>query len=315
MSGPVSTTDAPPTFADCGHATAPCLQLSDSREEVVGEIRVRRALPRRGRRTIGAWCFADHMGPANVTENSGLDVGPHPHIGLQTVTWLTAGQALHRDSLGSEQVIKPGQLNLMTAGGAVSHAEEATGDYRGTLEGIQLWVALPNDTRHGPAAFEHHSELPQGDVDGGVATVLIGQFGDLTSPARRDTAHVGVELDLRRPITVPLRTDYEYGLIVLAGEVAVTGTAVRPGQLGYLGQGRDELPLDVSQHSRALLIGGQPFDEPIVMWWNFVGRTRAEIDAAYASWAAQDDRFGHVASTLPRIPAKAPFWQQQPGSP
>src|SRR4051812_47497136 len=187
MSGPVSVIDAPPTSAECGHPNAACVEVSDSRDEVVGKVRVRRALPRRGRRTVGAWCFADHMGPADVTENSGLDVGPHPHIGLQTVTWLVDGQVLHRDSLGSEQVIKPGQLNLMTSGGAVSHAEEATGEYRGHLEGIQLWVALPEATRHGDAAFEHHAELPRGEVDGGVVTVLVGEFGDLASPARHDT--------------------------------------------------------------------------------------------------------------------------------
>lgn len=244
MSGPVSTVDAPADQADTGHPAPPCLEVSDSREATVGAVRVRRALPLRGRRTVGAWCFADHMGPADVTENSGLDIGPHPHIGLQTVTWLTDGQVLHRDSLGSEQVIKPGQLNLMTAGNAVSHAEEATGHYRGTLEGIQMWVALPEHTRHGRPAFEHHAELPQTDLDStaGSATVLIGDFGSLTSPARHDTPLVGVELDLRAPATVPLRPDWEYALVVLQGAVAVHGRPLHPGRLGYLGEGRGELP-------------------------------------------------------------------------
>ena len=314
MSGPVSTIDAPPTTADCGQPSAVCLQVSDSRDEFVGKVRVRRALPRRGRRTVGAWCFADHMGPADVTENSGLDVGPHPHIGLQTVTWLLDGEVLHRDSLGSEQVIKPGQLNLMTAGDAVSHAEEATGHYRGTLEGIQLWVALPEVTRHGAAAFEHHPALPQTDLDGGVATVLIGALDGSRSPARHDTPLVGVDLRLHRPTTVPLRPGFEYGIVVLDGAVAIAGTPLEPGKLGYLGRGRDELTVDVREPTRALLIGGEPFEDPIVMWWNFVGRTHQEIDAAYASWAAQDDRFGTVASALPRIPTKAPYWQQGPGT-
>ncbi|GAA2417800.1 pirin family protein [Streptomyces glaucosporus] len=316
MSGPVDTVDAPPTLADTGHPTAPCVEIGDSREETVGKIRVRRALPRRGRRTVGAWCFADHMGPADVTENSGLDIGPHPHIGLQTVTWLTDGQVLHRDSLGSEQVIKPGQLNLMTAGDGVAHAEEATGHYRGTLEGIQLWVALPEATRHGPAAFEHHAELPHADLDGGAgaATVLVGDFTGATSPARHDTPLVGVDLALRAPSTVPLRTDFEYALVVLEGAVAVHGKPLRPGRLGYLGEGRDELRLDVREPARAILLGGEPFPEPIVMWWNFVARTRAEIDAAHASWTVQDDRFGRVRSSLPLIPAKAPHWQRTGGS-
>ena len=250
------------------------------------------------------------MGPADVTENSGLDIGPHPHIGLQTVTWLTDGQVLHRDSLGSEQVIKPGQLNLMTAGGGVSHSEEATGHYRGTLEGIQLWVALPEETRHGPADFEHHAALPRTDLGTGAATVLVGEFGGLTSPARYDTPLAGVDLDLRATATVPLRADFEYALVVLEGAVAVHGEPLVPGRLGYLGEGRDELRVEVREPSRAFLLGGVPFEEPIMMWWNFVGRTREEIDAAYASWTAQDDRFGRVDSSLPRIPVAAPHWQR-----
>ena len=313
MSGFVREVDAPTAVADTGHPGAACVEVSDSREEVVGRIRVRRALPRRGRRTVGAWCFADHMGPADVTENSGLDIGPHPHIGLQTVTWLIDGQVLHRDSLGSEQVIRPGQLNLMTAGHAVAHAEEATGHYRGTLEGIQLWVALPEATRHGGAAFEHHGELPRADLDGAVATVLVGDFGGQASPARHDTPLVGVDLALHRPTTVPLRPDFEYAVVVLEGAVGIDGQPLPPGKLAYLGRGRDELTLDVRDPTRAVLLGGEPFEDPIVMWWNFVARNRAEIDAAYASWRDQDDRFGSVRSALPRIPASAPYWQQGPG--
>ena len=285
------------------------IEVTDSREETVGRFRVRRALPRRGRRTVGAWCFADHMGPADVTEGAGLDVGPHPHIGLQTVTWLLDGQALHKDTLGSEQVISPGQLNLMTAGGAVAHAEEATGHYRGTLEGIQLWIALPEATRRGPAAFEHHAELPQVELDGGIATVLVGEHDGVRSPARHDTPIVGVDLDLRERSTVALRADFEHALVVLRGSVAVDGEKVVPGKLAHLGIGRDEIDVEVAEDSRVMLLGGVPFDEPLMMWWNFVARTREEIDAAYASWRDQDDRFGRVRSSLPIIPAAAPFWQ------
>jgi redox-sensitive bicupin YhaK (pirin superfamily) len=289
------------------------VEVTESRDEQVGKIRVRRALPRKGRRTVGAWCFADHMGPADVTEDSGLDVGPHPHIGLQTVTWLIDGQVLHRDSLGSEQVIEPGQLNLMTSGNAVTHAEEATGHYRGTLEGIQLWVALPEATRHGAAAFEHHADLPQGEFDGAIGTVLVGEFGSLSSPARHDTPLVGVDLALHKTTTVPLRRDFEYAVVVLEGAVGIDNKPVLPGKLGYLGRGRDEIRIHVQQPSRAVLLGGEPFEEPLVMWWNFVGRNRGEIDDAYASWARQDDRFGRVRSSLPLIPAASPYWQQNQG--
>lgn len=290
----------------------PQVELSDSRTEQVGRMTVRRALPRKGRRTVGAWCFADHMGPASVTEHDGLDIGPHPHIGLQTVTWLVDGEVLHRDSLGSEQVIKPGQLNLMTAGHGVSHAEEHTGHYRGALHGIQLWIAQPEATRHGPAAFEHHAELPRTELDGAVATVLVGALGDVASPARHDTPLVGVDLALHRTTNVPLRPDFEHALVVLDGAAAIDGEPVAPGRLAYLGPGRSDLRLDAQTPTRAVLIGGEPFGDELVMWWNFVGRSRQEIDDAYAAWSTGDGaaRFGTVGSPLPRIPASPPFWQQ-----
>ena len=175
------------------------------------------------------------MGPADVTENSGPDVRPHPHIGLQTVTWLIDGQLLHRDSLGSEQVIRPGQLNLMTAGDGVSHAEEATGSYRGTLEGIQLWVAQPNTTRFGTAGFEHHTELPRADIDGAVATVLVGEYGTSAAPPVTTRRWWVSELALHQHATLALRADYEYGLVVLQGAVGIHGRTLPPGKLGYLG--------------------------------------------------------------------------------
>ena len=311
MSGPVTSVDATPSVADAGHPTAPCIEVSDSREELVGRMRVRRALPRRGRRTVGAWCFADHMGPADVTENSGLDIGPHPHIGLQTVTWLVDGQALHRDSLGSEQVIAPGQLNLMTAGAGVSHAEEATGHYRGTLEGIQLWVAQPNATRSGAPAFEHHTDLPQGDLDGGVATVLVGDFGGLVSPARHDTELVGVELALHRPTTVAAASRTS-STPWWCSRARWPCTAHRWCPAGSATSARGATSWCSTSGSRPVRScwAGSRSRSRSLMWWNFVGRTREEIDAAYASWEAGDDRFGTVASTLPRIPARAPYWQE-----
>lgn len=309
MSGPVTATDAPPATAEPGHAQPSCVEISDDREATVGRFRVRRALPRRERRTVGAWCFADHMGPADVDESSGLDIGPHPHIGLQTVTWLLAGEALHRDSLGSEQVIRPGQLNLMTAGHGVAHSEEATGAYAGTLHGIQLWVAQPEGTRHGPAAFEHHTELPRLDLAAGVATVLVGAVGDVRSGARCDSPLVGVDLDLRRGTSaLPLQASYEHALLVLDGRLEVDGSSLVPGRLGYLGDGRDELAVRADGDTRAVLLGGVPFEEPVLMWWNFVARTREEIAAAADAWRSGGDRFPAFRSPLARIPAPTPPW-------
>ena len=252
------------------------------------------------------------MGPASVTEAAGLDIGPHPHIGLQTVTWLVTGEVLHRDSLGYEQIIRPGQLNLMTAGNGVAHSEEATGGYRGELHGMQLWVAQPEETRHGEAAFEHHAELPEVERDGGVATVLVGDFAGATSPARRDTPLVGVDIVARAGVTTwPLRPEFEYALVILDGAVSVGGKVVRPGELAYLGRDRDQLALSVAGATRALLLGGEPFPDPILMWWNFVARTRDEIDTAYHDWEAGDGRFGRVASPLARLPAPPPMWRSR----
>jgi redox-sensitive bicupin YhaK (pirin superfamily) len=310
VSGPVSTRDTAPSAG--GATPGPGIEVTNGRQATVGAFPVRRALPQRLRRCVGPWCFADHMGPASVTEDHGLDIGPHPHIGLQTVTWLLSGEVLHRDSLGSEQVIRPGQLNLMTAGHGVAHSEEATGAFRGELQGIQLWIAQPDATRDGDAAFEHHPGLPGFEVPGGRATVLVGSAGGTTSPARCDTEHVGVELELTRDAVLPLRPDFEYALIALTGEVSVGGRAVAPGQLGYLGRDGDELSLSVGQPTRVMLIGGIPIDEPLLMWWNYVARTRDEIDGAHRHWLGAHPRFGTVASPLPRITVGDPPWAAGP---
>ena len=311
VSGPVALTDAP-IVPDCGQPAAACVEVTESHLATVGRFSVRRALPRRGRRTVGAWCFADHMGPADVTATSGLDIGPHPHIGLQTVTWLLDGEALHRDSLGSEQLIAPGQLNLMTAGRGVSHSEEATGRYSGRLEGIQLWVALPDVTRNGEPAFEHHGDLPRIDLSGATATILIGDLGSGASSARHDTPLVGIDLDFRGgAVDLPLRPEWEYALIVLRGAVELVALGrqpIAPGHLAYLGEHRDELTLRGERGTRALLLGGEPFRERILMWWNFVARTADEFAAARDAWQHADSRFGRVSSPLSRIPAPAPYW-------
>jgi hypothetical protein len=276
---------------------------------MVGSMPVRRVLPRRPRRTVGAWCFADHVGPVDVGHAGTAGIGPHPHMGLQTVTWLLAGELLHLDSLGSEQLIRPGQLNLMTAGHGVAHAEEDQGR-SSVLHGVQLWVAQPDSTRDGPPDFEHYDTLPEVDLDGARGSVIVGDFAGLLSPARRDTEHVGVELTIRDAGTVlPLRHDYEYALVVLEGGIAMDGRNVGPGILAYLGLGRDECRLDAGAPSRVLLLGGVPFPEPVLMWWNFVARTREEVSQARRQWAADDGRFGSVASRLDRIEVGPPPWE------
>lgn len=284
------------------------IEVTESRQAIVGTTPVRRALPLRGRRTVGAWCFADHIGPVDVSRHNDVGIAPHPHMGLHTVTWLLEGELVHRDSLGSEQVIRPGQLNLMTAGHGIAHSEESTRDDDWTMHGIQLWVAQPDSTRHGPSAFEHHADLPIVELDRARGTVLVGEFGATRSTARSDTPLVGVDLDLDGAVDIPLEQRFEYGIVVLDGAIDVAGTTVKPGQFAYLGTGRDELGLVATDRSRLVLLGGTPFGERVLMFWNFVARSRDEVDAAYASWRVDDGRFGTVASSLPRIPSPAPPW-------
>jgi redox-sensitive bicupin YhaK (pirin superfamily) len=261
MSGPVAPTDAPAEPVTDVPATC-AMEVLEGRSAEVGGFGVRRVLPRRQRRTVGAWCFVDHMGPGSVRHDRGLDIGPHPHIGLQTVTWLLDGAVLHRDSLGSEQVIRPGELNLMTAGHGIAHAEETTGTYTGRLHGVQLWVAQPSATRDAAAAFEHPAELPRVELGDATATVLVGALAGVQSPARCDTEHVGVDLALGRGRTVvPLEPRFEHALVALDGAVSVAGRRLEPGHLGYLGRDRDELAIDRDAHGapRVLLLGGVPF--------------------------------------------------------
>ena len=297
----------------------PLSLVHDAKDAEVGGFRVRRALPRRGLRTVGAWCFADHMGPELVTETSGLDVGPHPHIGLQTATWLVDGAVLHTDSLGSEQVIRPGQLNLMTAGRGIVHAEESIRT-PGTMHGVQLWIAQPTATRDGASAFAHHADLPHVDVGHGVATVFIGEYAGASSAARTDTALVGIDVELRAGTsTWPLRADFEYAVYVITGEVLIRQGSMaipaRESQLVDLRAHGGEMALDVTHAAHVLILGGEPLGEPLYMWWNFVGRSRGEIAQASQDWAAyvetgarspaDTERFTRVTSTLAPIPAPA----------
>jgi redox-sensitive bicupin YhaK (pirin superfamily) len=306
MTGPVTPEDL--VAASLPDPAVP-IELTTSRTAMVGQSSVRRALPNRSRRTIGAWCFVDHMGPAEVTDPATSGIGPHPHMGLQTVTWLLSGELRHRDSLGSDQVIRPGQLNLMTAGYGVAHAEEGN-DYRGSFQGVQLWVAQPEATRHDSPAFEHHDELPVVELGHATGTVLVGAFGSGRSPARRDTDHFGVDLAVGSGSTeLPLSPKAEHALVMLEGAVSAEDTVVTSGHLFYIGPGRSALGLAATGAARGLLLGGVPFESPVSMWWNFVARTHDEIDAATRDWNAESPRFGEVESTLGRIPAPDTPWR------
>ncbi len=287
------------------------MKVFESRAATVGDSTVSRALPQREHRTVGAWCFLDHFGPSEPGAADGISVGPHPHCGLATVTWLIRGSAVHTDSLGSEQLIEPGQLNLMTAGRGIAHAEQTPIDRRGELHGVQFWVAQPEATRHSTPAFEHHAALPKMEIGSFSATVLLGSFGGVASPARSDTRLVGVELNGTS------KSGTELGLEPCLAPRGGGGgrrhphhrsTIVEPGTIVYMDVGTPSVHLAIDEPTRWMLIGGEPFEAPVKMWWNFVGRTHEEMTEAVTMWNEGNDRFGEVRSALGRIAAPVTPW-------
>jgi quercetin 2,3-dioxygenase len=295
MEHPMSTVEANPEVASNPVPEPHDLELTEARTAHVGSMTVRRLLPLRLRRSVGAWCFVDHYGPLDVDGVTGMNVPPHPHIGLQTVTWLLAGNVLHRDSLGSEQLIRPGQLNLMTAGRGIAHAEESPERPDPVLHGVQLWVALPDVSRAAEPAFEHHAQLPQSRLGGFAITVLVGELAGAASAASTFSPIVGAELTAAgRPASclLPLRPDFEHVAFVAAGQASVNDVELAVGQLLYLPEGRPDAMLSAPAGATLMLLGGVPLGEPLLMWWNFVARTPEEIASATAAWRAGE--FGPV---------------------
>ena len=245
---------------------------------------VRRTLPQRSRSLIGAWCFLDHYGPDDVAGSGGMVVPPHPHTGLQTVSWLFTGEIEHRDSAGHHATVRPGELNLMTAGRGISHSEYSTAGTT-TLHGAQLWVALPEGRRQVDPTFEHFApDLVRGE--GWQARVFLGSLLGSTSPVQTHTPLLGAELTLAAGATLRLALDpaYEIGVLVDSGALRVDGDELAAHELGYLPPGRDVAELVPLEDVRVLVLGGPPFGEQIVMWWNFVGREHAEVVRYRSQW-------------------------------
>lgn len=280
-------------------------RLETRNAEIGGGLTIRRALPNRGRRTVGAWCFLDHAGPMEYGAGGGLHVGPHPHIGLQTFTWMIEGEVVHRDSLGNEQTITPGQVNLMTAGGGIAHAEDSAPGRAGRLHAAQLWIALPEKERRRAPAFHNYPHLPLIERGGFAVRVLAGSALGETSPAEVFSPLVGLDLSCagRASTRLPLEASFEHAALVLKGEGRIAGEPLAPGTLLYLAPGRAELAIECAAAARLLIIGGEPFGEDILVWWNFVARTPAEIEAATHDW--NEGRFDPVNGS-PAPPLVAP---------
>ena len=267
---------------------------------------VRRTLPQRHRSLIGAWCFVDHYGP---TDGS-MDVAPHPHTGLQTVSWLFSGEIEHRDSLGSHAVIRPGQLNLMTSGDGICHSEKSTAS-TSKLHGVQLWVALPDAHRRTARDFVSYVAEPV-RLGGASLCVFLGSLAGSTSPVTTFTPLVGAEIVLapHARVELPVNEDFEHGVLLDTGRVSVAGAELAASDLGYLptGSARVELVNHEAEPARLLLIGGAPFEEQILMWWNFVGRSHEEIVAFREAWERESEQFGRVEGyegPVQRLPAPA----------
>lgn len=308
--------------SDCDGPRALRLEARDVPLGGVRAMEVRRILPHRELPMVGAWCFLDRFGPQEAL----MRVEPHPHIGLQTVTWPFVGEVHHRDSVDSDVVVTRGELNLMTSGAGISHSEYSVGDGPIPLDALQLWIALPDARRHGAPAFERHTDLPTLGLtapDGttsGTAKVVMGDLGGTTSPASAFTPLVGAEITVatRSTVRIPLRRDWEYALVGAFGTARVDTTPINtapintvtdvttpipsdhhaaplgPHELLYLGLDRDHVDVTASEAATLFLIGGEPFESDLVMWWNFVGRSHDEIVEARDAWEAGSARFGHV---------------------
>lgn len=285
----------------------PAVQRITSRIKDVGGIPVARALPVKERRLIGAWCFLDHAGPSVFRGDAdAMHVGPHPHTGLQTFTWMLQGELLHRDSLGYEQIIRPGQVNLMTAGRGIAHSENSVPGER-QLHAAQLWIALPEAVKNIAPRFDHYPRLPQWQLQGVHYTLLTGEFDAYKAPTLSFSPLVAVDASAQHQadVTLALRGDFEYGVFVLEGEIRLNEEVFIQDELAYLGLNHTKLNVALSPGARILLLGGEPLGENVMMWWNFVGRSKQELQQAVDDWNENSGRFGEVAGDT-QAPTPAP---------
>ncbi len=265
-------------------------------------IEVRRTLPNARKRMIGAWAFADHFGP--TPQDEGMAVASHPHTGLQTATWMIQGRFEHRDSIGTIQHIEPGQLNLMTAGRGIAHSELAVANAQ-TLHAVQLWIALPDSVRKMAPEFEHQSNLPRVDLGGGVATVFAGalvEHAALRAKTKLFSDMVGAELRIASGVSISLKLDeaFEHGFLIAQGEVLADGERTPLHSMTYFEPGKATVTLANQGLEEAIVImlGGKPFEEPIVMWWNFIERSHEEIVEAREKWNNRDSGIPEFADDI-----------------
>jgi redox-sensitive bicupin YhaK (pirin superfamily) len=303
----MSNLEAAPAEVSCSASRVAGIEVLHPREVPLGgprAIRVQRTLPQRQRSLIGAWCFVDHYGPVSAR----MDVPPHPHTGLQTVSWLFSGGVEHRDSAGVHALVRPGELNLMTAGAGICHSEVSI-EPDGVLHGVQLWVALPDSDRDTGRDFAHYVPA-QVFLPGAVARVFLGELAGHRSPVHTFTPLLGaqIDLDVNAGLDIDVDPAFEHGVLCDVGPTEMGEITLAVGDLGYQGAGNSSLRLrNVGDRpARVLLLGGTPFTEQLVMWWNFVGRSHDDIVGYRQLWEDADARFGAVhgyQGSVTRLPA------------
>jgi len=263
----------------------------------LGDFAVRRALPSSRSRMVGPFIFFDHFGPAEFRAGNGLDVRPHPHIGLATVTYLFDGEIMHRDSLGTAVAIKPGEVNWMTAGRGIVHSERTGAERRsagGPIHGLQMWVALPAAKEEMEAGFSHHdaAAFPLVEDYGKSVHVVLGSLYGASSPAATTSETLFGDVTLKAGATLPIEPGYEErGLYVIDGEIDITGDRFEPGRLLVFRPG-DTVPVTATCDSHFVMVGGAVMDGPRHIWWNFVSSRKERIEQAKAEWKA--GHFGKV---------------------
>ncbi len=271
----------------------------------VGGIPVARLLPQARRKTIGAWCFLDHAGSDELKfadDSNGLQVGLHPHINLQTFTWMLQGEVWHQDSLGNRKLIRPKQVNLMTAGtgnqAGISHTEQTPEGIK-DLHAVQLWIALPMNQEIKPN-FEHYPTLPEWQKDGIRYILTTGQYQGYVAPTTQFSPLLGVDMqfDVTGKFDIEKQDKFEYGFLVIKGELRINGQVYSQDELAVLSDCANsdgELELWASEGTHVMLLGGEPLPHPTLIWWNFVGSNVEDLKQAVADWNNHHERFGDIA--------------------
>src|SRR6266446_5056318 len=289
---------------DASGVNASVFERFPARETSLGMLRILRALPIRQKRLVGAWCFLDRFGPLSFGDAKPMDIAPHPHIGLQTVSWLLQGEVIHNDSLGNQALLRPGGVNVMTSGGGIAHAEETPHKNSGHLNGVQLWIALPDADRNCQASFQHIDEVPIIEQGDSTVSVFAGSLLGRSSPAKHFSSVLGADIALHAfaSLELPLDLSFEHAALLMTGDAEIDGQSIDAMGLWYLGTNRSSVEFRSRDGCRVLLLGGPPFPSKILMWWNFVARTPEEIAHARSDWQSHQ-RFGEVRYRGPRLDA------------